>query len=184
MQQQKYVGVVECEEGRGGCWNVVRWGSAWWWWLGVGGKLQLCRGAAVSLPARLALSSGQETATVSAVSLTANEFPGGGVVAVCVCVLMGAWTCGVVTTAWKKKGGKKNTATRMLWEPLHTRFQGHTTGRGAFTTLLWLPLPSCPVPSLLRSETTDSITDRGRGSHKLKGYCSILKLHSHSVFCN
>lgn len=49
-----------------------------------GGKLQLCSGAGVSLPAWLALSSGQEAPTVSAVSLTANEFPGGGVY-VCVC---------------------------------------------------------------------------------------------------
>lgn len=48
--------------------------------------MQLCSGAGVSQPARSALSSGQEMATVSAVSLMANKFPGGGVVAVlCVC---------------------------------------------------------------------------------------------------
>ena len=35
------------------------------------------------------LSSGQEMATVSAVSLMANEFPEGGVVAVHVCVFDG-----------------------------------------------------------------------------------------------
>lgn len=50
------------------------------------GELQLCANA--SLPARWALSSLQEMASVSAVSLMANEFPGGGVVAmnVCLCV--------------------------------------------------------------------------------------------------
>lgn len=52
-----------------------------------GGKVQLCRCAGVSLPACSAPSSGQETPTVSAVSLTANEFPEGGVVVyVRVCV--------------------------------------------------------------------------------------------------
>lgn len=51
-----------------------------------GGKVQLCSGAGVYLPAYSAISSGQEMATVSAVSLMANKFPGGGVVAVC-CVL-------------------------------------------------------------------------------------------------
>lgn len=50
--------------------------------LEVEDKLQLCGCAGVSLPACFALSSGQETPSVSAVSLTANEFPGGGVVAV------------------------------------------------------------------------------------------------------
>lgn len=49
-------------------------------------KLQLCAGAGVSLPACLALSSGQEAPTVSAVSLTANQFPGGGAVVVYECV--------------------------------------------------------------------------------------------------
>lgn len=37
-----------------------------------------CSSAVVSLHACLPLSSGQETPTVSAVSLKANEFPGGG----------------------------------------------------------------------------------------------------------
>ena len=82
--------------------------------------MQLCSGAAVSLSACSALSRVQEAPSVSAVSLTANEFPGGGVVlAVCVCVcVMGVWM--VATTAWEKGRGekhKKNTAARMLWEP-------------------------------------------------------------------
>lgn len=58
-----------------------RWGSAWWRCYisdKFKGNLQLDRGAAVSLPAWFTRSSGQETATVSAVSLMANEFPGAG----------------------------------------------------------------------------------------------------------
>ena len=87
-----------CEEGQGGCgmWLEMGFGT-----MGdcisekLGGKLQLCDGACVSLPACLALSSGQETPTVSAVSLTANEFPGRGgwcmYVSMCVCVCVSVW---------------------------------------------------------------------------------------------
>lgn len=77
---------------------------------------------------RLALSSGQEMPVVSAVSLMANEFPGGGV---CMWVLMG-WQQG------QNRGEKekKDRATRMLWKPVNTQFQGLKTGRAAFTTYM------------------------------------------------
>lgn len=125
-----------------------RRGSTWCWWcwdggdgLGFcfrGGGSQLCANA--SLSSRWALSSVQEMASVSAVSLMANEFPGGGVVATNACVFVCVCVFGWQRLHGRTERGKtEKKATRILWEPLHTRFQGHTTGRGAFTTLLWLP---------------------------------------------
>lgn len=49
-------------------------------------ELRVATVAHVLLPACVALSSGQETPTVSAVSLTANKFPGGGGLAGSVCL--------------------------------------------------------------------------------------------------
>lgn len=125
-------------------WDVVRDGVQ-----RVGGyikklrcKLQLCDGAGVSLPS---LSSGQETPTVSAVSLTANEFPGGGVAVVYASVsdeCLDIWASNRCMEDGSGGKQKEKTATRMLWEPLYTRFQDHTTGRAAFTTLLRLFLPA------------------------------------------
>lgn len=124
------------------------------------------------MPACLALSSGQETATVSAVSLTANEFPGGGVVAVyvcvyecvCLCILKGVWTCGVATTTWKKGEGKN----RKRIQPPGCSGNPNTPGFRAEQQEELLSqrcycsaraaAPSCSVYSLLRSETSDSIT--------------------------
>ena len=56
---------------------------------------------------RSAQPNGPERPTVSAVSLTANEFPGGGLVAefACVSVLMGVVR--VANIAWEKKHTKK-----------------------------------------------------------------------------
>lgn len=77
---------------------------------------QPCAGAAASLHMWSALSGGQEMPTVSAVSLTANEFPGGGVN---VCVFMG------VTTSWmatdlvevESRGGSRERKTREKTQP-------------------------------------------------------------------
>lgn len=90
-------------------------------------KLQLCSGAGVSLPVRSALSSGQEAPTVSAVSLTANEFPGGGVLVVVVseCV-MSVRTRGVATAAWKKGVGEN----RKRKQPPGCSGNLHTPGFG------------------------------------------------------
>lgn len=129
-------------------WDVVKDGVQH-----SGGKWKTSgRGSAV------ALSSGQETATVSAVSLMANELPegggGGGRIRVCV-----RWQVlgrvgnkllnerKVKDVPRKKKVQIKKT-TRMLWEPMCRQFQDHSTGRAAFTTLLWLHLPAvlCQPP--------------------------------------
>lgn len=99
--------VVECEEGWGGCGTVVRGGVR----LGGGGrplyelKVWGLSCSCVGRGGRVLLSLClQEMATVSAVSLTANEFPVGGVAAAhvraCVdgCLDM-RW--GGSTAAWK-----------------------------------------------------------------------------------
>lgn len=92
----------------------------------------------------LALSSVQETPTVGAVSLMANEFPAErrGAEGVCGCAsvyLMDVWACGVATAAGTK--GKEETRERMQppgcsGNPCAPGFLDHTTGRAAFTILL------------------------------------------------
>lgn len=74
-----YGGVVECEEGRRGCGTAVRGGPGL---AGGGGGRPLCQSEVLGEPSRSCVAASaarlQEAATVSAVSLTANEFPGGG----------------------------------------------------------------------------------------------------------
>lgn len=67
----------------------------------------------------------------------------------------------------------------MLWEPLHTRFQGHTTGRAAFTTLLRLLLPALLCQAALSLSAAlwnhrEDYTPR-QGSHTLQGCCRIRR---------
>lgn len=52
----------------------------------------------------------------------------------CVCLFLGVRTSWMVTD-FKERGEnqRKDRGIRMLWEPLHTQFQGHKTGSGAFT---------------------------------------------------
>lgn len=145
-------------------------------------KLQLCSGAGVSLPACLALSSGQETPTVSAVSLTANEFPGGGVVVVvyeCVsdeCLDMrGGNRC--------KKGVGEN---RKRKQPpgcsgnLHTPGFGTTQQEEMLSQQLRLFLPAllCQRVCLLPASLCNHMEDYRlrQGLHKLNGvlWCSAV----------
>lgn len=129
----------------------------------------------MSLPACFPLSSGQEMPTVSAVSLTTNEFPGGGVVAVYVCVcadvldgcldMWGGNRC--MEERERGKTEKEYSPQDALGTPrhlvsgLHNRkscFHNAATAASARSAV-----PGCSVSSLLQSLTTERITDRGEG---------------------
>lgn len=115
------------------------------WDCGERGSLARWRKAVVSVaglgePSRSCVPAGparlQEAAAVSAVSLTANEFPGEEAAA---CVF--EWVFGCVSEGQRLHGRQERGRTENRTQPPGcsgkpcTRFQGRTTGSAAFTTL-------------------------------------------------
>lgn len=154
--------------------------------------MQLCNGAGVSLPACFALSSGQETPTVSAVSLTANEFPGGGVVVLvyeCVsdeCLDMrGGNRC-----MGEGSGGtqKEKTATPGCSGNLHTPGFGTTQQEELLSQQLRLFLPAllCQAglspPCFSLKPHGGLQTEAGVTQMKCTEYCNALQFSDANLF--
>lgn len=148
--------MVVFEEGQGGCgiwlkmgFSVVEESEKFG---GVSRSCRSCAGVSL-LRARSALSSGRETATVDAVSLMANQFPGGGVVAVCVCVFVyldvwGSNRCTEEGRREKKEEERENSYQDALGNPVRPVSGSHNR-KSCFHNTATAAVPSWSVPSLL-----------------------------------